>query len=221
MLRKLLSYHAALYPLGARQKPMAKARTSKRPKPQPGKNGASNEKSQAPSPSSAEPKEAAPGPPQEGAASEQATIIYPGTIKGRATIELRVFADGHNEAYLVPTAAAPIPTGVPLVEKKGKYFLTCRIRKKKLAFKPEEVVRQKVLNYLIDELLYLPEQIGVEVGVQMGSTIHEKPADIVVYTDDKKSTHWLIVETKKPNRKDGVEQLNKVDPIVKTSFCPQ
>jgi type I restriction enzyme M protein len=41
----------------------------------------------------------------------------------------------------------------------------------------------------------------------MGGSIHEKPADIVVYTDDKKSTPWLIVETKKPNRKDGIEQL--------------
>jgi len=124
---------------------------------------------------------------------EQATIIYPGTIKGRATIELRVFPDGRNEAYLVPTATAPIPTGVSLYEKNGKYFLSCRIRKKKLAFKPEEVVRQKVLNYLIDELSYPAEQIAVEVGIQMGSAIHEKPADIVVYTDDKKTTAWLIV----------------------------
>ena len=107
----------------------------------------------------------------------------------------------------MPSAAAPIPTGVSLFEEKGKYFLTCRIRQKKVAFKPEEVVRQRVLSRLIDDLSYPAEQIALEVGIQMGSTIHEKPADIVVYTDDKRNTVWLIVETKKPNRKDGIDQL--------------
>jgi hypothetical protein len=104
-------------------------------------------------PPAVEASETGDGQGKSAAGAEQATIVYPGTIKGRATIELRVFPDGHNEAYLVPTAAAPIPTGVSLSERKGKYFLTCRIRKKRLSFKPEEVVRQKILNYLIDELL--------------------------------------------------------------------
>ena len=68
-------------------------------------------------------------------------------------------------------------------------------------------MRQRVLSRLIDDLSYPAEQIALEVGIQMGSTIHEKPADIVVYTDDKRNTVWLIVETKKPNRKDGIDQL--------------
>jgi type I restriction enzyme M protein len=136
-----------------------------------------------------------------------AVVIHPGAISGRAAIELRVNADGTKEAFLVPTAAPPVPTGISLTEKSGKYSVACRIRKKQLAFKPEEVVRQKVLNWLIDDLGYDESQINVEVGVVMGSTVHHKPADIVVYADASKARAWIIVETKKPNRKDGIEQL--------------
>ncbi len=41
----------------------------------------------------------------------------------------------------------------------------------------------------------------------MGSTVHDKPADIVIFSDSHKTRHWIIVETKKPRRKDGIEQL--------------
>lgn len=138
--------------------------------------------------------------------STTATIVYPGS-PGRASIELRILPDGSNEAYLIPSGAAPIPTGIALIEDKGKYYVVCRKRKKRVVFKPEEVVRQKILNTLIDDFGYPEDHIELEVGVQMGSSIHEKPADIVIYSDSSKSQAWLIVETKKPNRKDGVEQL--------------
>jgi len=135
-----------------------------------------------------------------------ATVVYAGGI-GRASIELRTPSKGVNEAYLIPSGAAPIPTGVSLIEDRGKYYIQCLIRKKRLAFKPEEVVRQKVLSYLIEDLGYPVDHIEVEVGVQMGGGIHEKPADIIVYAEATKAQAWLIVETKKPNRKDGIEQL--------------
>lgn len=140
--------------------------------------------------------------------SEQgAKVLYLGSATGRATIELRVNADGTNEAFLVPTAAPPVATGVSVTEKNGKFFVQCRIRNKALAFKPEEIVRQKVVNWLIDDLGYSDAQIGVEVGVVMGGSVHDKPADIVVYSDTSKQHAWIIVETKKPNRKDGIDQL--------------
>ncbi len=41
----------------------------------------------------------------------------------------------------------------------------------------------------------------------MGSAVHKKPADVVVYTDEKRTTPWIIVELKKPKRKEGVDQL--------------
>ncbi len=142
-----------------------------------------------------------------GADIQEALVIYPGTITGRATIELRVLPDGSNEAFLVPSAGAPVATGISLFEKGNKWYLNCRIRKKSVIFKPEEVVRQKVINWLIDDLGYEENQIAVEVGIVMGSTVHEKPADVVVFTDASKTRHWIIVELKKPNRKDGIEQL--------------
>src|ERR1700735_5061309 len=115
--------------------------------------------------------------PLENASSPAtATIVYPGAAN-RPSIELRTLPDGSNEAYLIPNGAVPIPSGVSLIEEKGKYFLNCLIRKKRLAFKPEEVVRQMVLVRLLGEYGYEEDQIQVEVGVQMGSAIHAKPAD--------------------------------------------
>ena len=84
----------------------------------------------------------------------QALVVYPGAIKGRPTIELRVLRDGKNEAFLVPFGGQPVATGISLVRRNAKYFIYCRIRKKYVAFKPEEVVRQKVLNWLLDEMDY-------------------------------------------------------------------
>ncbi|HET9386592.1 MAG TPA: type I restriction enzyme HsdR N-terminal domain-containing protein [Gemmatimonadales bacterium] len=93
------------------------------------------------------------------------------------------------------------------MEKGGKYFVHCRIRNKLLHFKPEEVVRQREINRIIDGLAYPSAQVKVEVPITMGSTVHDKPADIVVYSDPALMQPWIIVETKKPNRKDGIEQL--------------
>ena len=106
-----------------------------------------------------------------------AKMLYPGAI-GKASIELRILPDGLNEAYLVPSGAVLIPTGVSPIEDKGKYYINCRKRKKRILFKPEEVVRQKVLGDLINDLGYPEDHIAVEVGVQMGGSIYEKPADI-------------------------------------------
>ena len=138
---------------------------------------------------------------------KEATILYPGDAKGRPTIELRVDPAGYNEAFLVPSGGVPIPTGVALLEKAGKYSVTCRIRKKKLAFKPEEIVRQKVLHWLIDKLAYAESQISAEVPVVIGGAVHDKSADVIVYEDSAKTNPLIIVETKKPDRKDGIDQL--------------
>jgi hypothetical protein len=64
----------------------------------------------------------------------EAVVVSPGG-SGRPTIELRINADGTNEAFLVPQGAQPVPTGIALVEKSGKYFVHCRIRNKLLHFR--------------------------------------------------------------------------------------
>ena len=114
---------------------------------------------------------------------------------------------GSNEAFLVPSSGTPVATGISLETQNGKYFIHCRKRKKRLAFKPEEVVRQRVLNWVLDDLSYPELRVNVEVPIVMGSAVHPKPADIVVFSDDQCSRAWLVIETKKPRRKDGIEQL--------------
>jgi len=54
---------------------------------------------------------------------------------------------------------------------------------------------------------YPKERIAVEKPVYFGSAIHEKAADIVVWEKDAPTTPYIIVEVKKPKRKDGLEQL--------------
>jgi type I restriction enzyme M protein len=86
-------------------------------------------------------------------------------------------------------------------------FCPVRARAYKVNTKPEELVRQWWLYRLHTEYGYSFEQMAVEVPVKVGSGEAKKAADIVVYTDAKTRTPRIFVEVKKPNRKDGVEQL--------------
>lgn len=76
--------------------------------------------------------------------------------------------------------------------------------------KPEEKVRQEYEKILYDDYFYNKEQMDIEVSIQIGSTA--KKADIVIYKDSKCGKNQYndilgIVEVKKKNRKDGLEQL--------------
>ncbi|MDD2598247.1 MAG: N-6 DNA methylase [Kiritimatiellae bacterium] len=72
---------------------------------------------------------------------------------------------------------------------------------------PEEIVRQLWLYKLLHVYEYKTEEIDVETNVHFGTQVNAKVADIVVYTDSTKQTPKIIVEVKKPKRKDGIEQL--------------
>ncbi len=89
----------------------------------------------------------------------------------------------------------------------GEEYVFCPIRNKLLKAKPEEKVRQWWIYRLRDTYGYSFEQISVEVKVTVGSTEAKKRADIVVYTDKSKKTPRIFIEVKRPNRKDGIEQL--------------
>src|SRR5208337_437954 len=71
---------------------------------------------------------------------------------------------------------------------------------------PEEVVRQLFARRLVFHYGYPKERIAVEKATYFGSTISEKRADIVVFHKDSDEI-YIIVEVKKPKRKDGIEQL--------------
>ena len=72
---------------------------------------------------------------------------------------------------------------------------------------PEEIVRQLWVYKLIQQYGYKAEEIELEKSVQFGTEVGTKAADIIVYTDASKETPKIIVECKKPKRKDGIEQL--------------
>jgi type I restriction enzyme M protein len=72
---------------------------------------------------------------------------------------------------------------------------------------PEEIVRQLWVYKLIHQYNYKTDEIDLEKSVQFGTEVGTKAADIIVYTDATKGTPKVIVECKKPKRKDGIEQL--------------
>ena len=72
---------------------------------------------------------------------------------------------------------------------------------------PEEIVRQLWVYKLMHQYGYKADEIDLEKSVQFGTEIGTKAADIIVYTDTTKVTPKIIVECKKPKRKDGIEQL--------------
>lgn len=94
-------------------------------------------------------------------------------------------------------------------EYKGDKYVFCPIRNKliNVNHKPEEIVRQYWLYRLKEVYGYSFEQMGVEVKVRVGSTEAKKKADIVVYMDESRATPRIFVEVKKPNVKEGIEQL--------------
>lgn len=72
---------------------------------------------------------------------------------------------------------------------------------------PEEIVRQLWVYKLMYSYEYKSEEIELEKSIHFGTEVNTKAADIVVYTDLAKQTPKIILEVKKPKRKDGIEQL--------------
>lgn len=88
-------------------------------------------------------------------------------------------------------------------EGKIKCLITGKMRKEA----PEEYVRQEYCRILLDVYKYPKEFIDVEFPIKVGST--NKRVDIVVFNNSIKSQDNIcwIVETKKKDEKEGVEQL--------------
>lgn len=83
--------------------------------------------------------------------------------------------------------------------------------------KPEEIVRQEYEQVLNDDYDYSYDRMDIEVNIQRGEKNNKKNkserADIVIYkTSDKNKRNQNedvlgIIETKRPERKEGVKQL--------------
>ncbi len=72
---------------------------------------------------------------------------------------------------------------------------------------PEEIIRQLWVYKLIHQYGYKENEIDLEKSIYFGIEVGTKAADIIVYTDSTKETPKIIVECKKPKRKDSIEQL--------------
>jgi len=94
-----------------------------------------------------------------------------------------------------------------IFDKGGKPYVTCAGSDKPRPAKPEEMVRQLYLRKLIDHYGYPTERIAIEKPVYFGSAVHEKAADIVVWEKNAPTTPYIIVEIKRPRRKDQVRGL--------------
>ncbi len=72
---------------------------------------------------------------------------------------------------------------------------------------PEEIIRQLWVYKLINYYGYDKSEIALEKPITFGTDTGTKFADIIVYTNNTKTTPKIVLEIKKPKRKDGIEQL--------------
>lgn len=99
-------------------------------------------------------------------------------------------------------------------KEKGKFYVKCLKREKDILVfneeknlsKPEEIIRQLWIYKLIKNYGYPLSRIDLEKDIRFGHEIHSKAADIIVYREDKE-TPLLIIETKNPSEKKGIDQL--------------
>jgi type I restriction enzyme M protein len=92
-----------------------------------------------------------------------------------------------------------------IIEQDGKFYIKCQIKDKLKIAKPEEIVRQLWIYRLLNEYNYPKERIDVERVVYFGSR-DSGLADIVVLREDSDDP-YIIFEVKRPNRREGLEQL--------------
>ncbi len=96
---------------------------------------------------------------------------------------------------------------IKLRENEGKIEIWCAKREKWFKAKPEEVVRQMFLVWIQQSLKYPLGRIDVERPIQMGQDSEKERADIIIFSDDARTDPYIIFEVKKPNSKEGLEQL--------------
>lgn len=110
---------------------------------------------------------------------------------------------GHELSIFSPEEISSID----IFEIGGRPYLQCVASDTKRPATPEEIVRQLFVRRLIARYGYPKDRIFVERAVYFGSAVAEKRADIVVSAKDDPDIAYIIIEVKKPTRRDGVEQL--------------
>lgn len=111
---------------------------------------------------------------------------------------------GHGLAIFEQSEIEELEKGI--FEKRKKPHIKCCVSGIDRPLKPEEIVRQLFAKKLMNQYSYPKDRLSIERGVYFGSTVSEKRADIIVSHKDSEEP-YIIVEVKKPKRKDGEEQL--------------
>lgn len=92
-----------------------------------------------------------------------------------------------------------------ITEQNGRLYIRCQITDRDKIARPEEVVRQLWIYRLMNSYNYPRDRIRVESPVYFGSA-EPRFADIVVLHEDLEHP-YIIFEVKRPNRRNGLEQL--------------
>jgi type I restriction enzyme M protein len=92
-----------------------------------------------------------------------------------------------------------------ITEQDGRLYIRCQITGRDKIAKPEEIVRQLWIYRLMNSYNYPRDRIRVESPVYFGSA-EPRFADIVVLHEDLEHP-YIIFEVKRPNRRNGLEQL--------------
>jgi hypothetical protein len=106
---------------------------------------------------------------------------------------------------------------IKMTEKGGKRYIFDPLRRKNVAFTPEEWVRQHFVNYLITSKAYPSERIANEVAIHVNGT--SKRCDTVVY--DNYMDPLLIIEYKAPDitiTEDVFNQISRYNSALKVPY---
>jgi len=79
-------------------------------------------------------------------------------------------------------------------EENGRDIIFDEIRKKWVLITPEEWVRQNMIQYFLQTMLYPAKLMAIEKEIKLGELV--KRCDIVIY---QHSLPWMIIECKEPN----------------------
>mgnify|MGYP001618770791 CR=1 FL=1 len=139
----------------------------------------------------------------------------PNNIKLASEVLTKIFKDPSIQYGLREFDEVKPEQVLEIFEKeKGKFYIKCFKRNKDILLlneeknlsKPEEVIRQLWINKLAKYYNYPLERIDLEKDIKFGHEIHSKAADIIIYREDKQ-TPLIIIETKNPSEKKGLDQL--------------
>ena len=120
---------------------------------------------------------------------------------------LNIFDQSESDHSLKPINQGELNTLESLlIEKNGRIYFQCPVRKKDVLAKPEEAVRQLWILRLTKHYRYPLSRLAVEYPITFGRDT-SKRADIVIFDADRPTVPYTIVEVKQTKLKDGKEQL--------------